>query len=159
MGTDLQRSDLRRALGEPEEGYALVARDFDAPCYWIRIILMAFALTLLAEACNRHGRTTEGLSYLTEAEQMMETTNDAFAEAELHRARGDLLNTNGDVAGAEPAAKQAIAVAKRQSAKIFEFEPPPALPVSGAIKASGMRLASFSLRSTAGLPKGSIRSI
>ena len=30
---------------------------------------------------------------------------------------------------------------------------------SGATRASGMRLASFSLRSTAGLPKGSIRAI
>jgi hypothetical protein len=33
--------------------------------------------------------------------QMNGRTNDAFAEAELHRARGDLLNTNGDVAGAD----------------------------------------------------------
>ena len=85
------------------------------------VLTTAFALTLLAEACNRLGRTTEGLSYLTEAEQIIETTNDAFAEAELHRVRGDLLNANGDVAGAELSYQQAIAVAKRQSAKMFEL--------------------------------------
>ena len=85
------------------------------------VLCTAFALTLLAEACSRLGRTTEGLSYLTEAEQIIETTNDAFHEAELHRVRGDLLNANGDVAGAERSYQQAIAVAKRQSAKMFEL--------------------------------------
>jgi len=85
------------------------------------VLTTAFALTLLAEACNRLDRTTEGLSYLTEAEQIIETTNDAFAEAELHRVRGDLLNANGDVAGAELSYQQAIAIAKRQSAKMFEL--------------------------------------
>jgi predicted ATPase len=85
------------------------------------VLTTAFALTLRAEACNRLGRTTEGLSYLTEAEQIIETTNDAFAEAELHRVRADLLNANGDVAGAELSYQQAIAIAKRQSAKMFEL--------------------------------------
>jgi predicted ATPase len=85
------------------------------------VLCTAFALTLLAGACGRLGRTTEGLGYLTEAEQLIETTNDAFHEAELHRVRGDLLNTLGDRAGAERSYQQAIAVAKRQSAKMFEL--------------------------------------
>ena len=53
--------------------------------------------------------------------QLIETTNDSFHEAELHRVRGYLLNANGDVAGAERSYQQAIAVAKRQSAKTFEL--------------------------------------
>jgi predicted ATPase len=85
------------------------------------VLCTAFALTLLAGACGRLGKTTEGLSYLTEAEQLIETTNDAFHEAELHRVRGDLLNANGDVAGAERSYQHAIVVAKRQSAKTFEL--------------------------------------
>jgi predicted ATPase len=40
----------------------------------------------------------------------------------LHRVRGDLLNANGDVAEAELSYQQAIAIAKRQSAKIFELQ-------------------------------------
>ena len=35
--------------------------------------------------------------------------------------RGELLNAIGDVAGAEASYQQAIAVAKRQSAKMFEL--------------------------------------
>ena len=76
---------------------------------------------MLAEACNRLGRTTEGLSYLTEAEQIIETANDRFHEAELHRVRDDLLTASGDVTRAERNYQQAIAVAKRQSAKRFEL--------------------------------------
>ena len=109
------------ALGESEEGYALIANGLSMHRATGSVLATAFALTLLAEACNRLGRTTEGLSYLTEAEQIIETTNDAFYEAELHRVRGDLLNANGDVAGAELSYQQAIAVAKRQSAKMFEL--------------------------------------
>ena len=109
------------ALGEPEEGYALIAKGLSMHRATGSVICTAFALTLLAEACNKLGRTTEGLSYLTEAEQIIETTNDAFHEAELHRVRGDLLNADGDVAGAERSYQQAIAVAKRQSAKMFEL--------------------------------------
>jgi len=83
---------------------------------------------LLAGACGRLGKTTEGLSYLTEAEQLIETTNDAFHEAELHRVRGDLLNANGDVAGAERSYQHAIVVAKRQMPKRLSYAPPPASP-------------------------------
>ena len=110
------------ALGEPEEGYALAARGLSMCRATGSVLTMAFALTLLAEACNRLDRTTEGLSYLTEAEQIIETTNDAIAEAELHRVRGDLLNAAGEVAGAERSYQQAILVAKRQSAKVFELQ-------------------------------------
>jgi predicted ATPase len=85
------------------------------------VLCTAQALILLAEACGRLGRTTEGLSYLTEAEQIIETANDRYHEAELHRVRGDLLNTVGNLAGAEHNYRQAIAVAKRQSAKMFEL--------------------------------------
>ena len=64
---------------------------------------------------------TEGLNYLTEAEQIIETANERFHEAEMHRVRGDVLNALGDHAGAERSYQQAIAVAKRQSAKMFEL--------------------------------------
>jgi predicted ATPase len=109
------------ALGEPEEGYAQVARGLSMHRATGSVLCTAFALTLLAGACGRLGRTTEGLGYLTDAEQLIETTNDSFHEAELHRVRGYRLNANGDVAGAERSYQQAIAVAKRQSAKTFEL--------------------------------------
>jgi predicted ATPase len=39
----------------------------------------------------------------------------------LHRVRGDLLNTTGDLVGAGCSYQQAIAVSKRQGAKMFEL--------------------------------------
>ena len=109
------------SLRDSEEGYASIARGLSMHRATGFIVYTALALTLLAEACNGCGRTTEGLSYLTEAEQIIETTNDAFHEAELHRVRGDLLTAIGDQVAAERSYQQAIAVAKRQSAKMFEL--------------------------------------
>jgi tetratricopeptide (TPR) repeat protein len=117
----IYRGWSKSRLGESEEGYSLIAKGLSMHRATGSALCTAFALTLLAEACNRLGRTPEGLSYLTEAEQIIETTNDASHEAELHRVRGDLLNANADVAGAERSYQQAIAVAKRQSAKMFEL--------------------------------------
>ena len=39
----------------------------------------------------------------------------------MHRVRGDLLNATGDRAAAEQNYREAIAVAERQSAKVFEL--------------------------------------
>jgi predicted ATPase len=42
-------------------------------------------------------------------------------EAELHRLRGNLLNATGDRSAAEQSYHQALAIAKRQSAKTWEL--------------------------------------
>jgi predicted negative regulator of RcsB-dependent stress response len=55
----------------------------------------------------------------SEAAAIIETTEERYAEAELHRVHGDLLNAAGDRSGAERHYRQAIAVAERQSAKLF----------------------------------------
>jgi len=75
----------------------------------------------LAEANVKLGRSVEGLNYLAEAAQFIEMTEERNNEAELHRVRGDLLNAIGDRAAAEQKYQQALAVAKRQSAKPFEL--------------------------------------
>ena len=51
----------------------------------------------------------------------MEKTDERFSEAELHRVRGELLAATGDQAAAEQSYEKALAVAKRQSARIFEL--------------------------------------
>jgi class 3 adenylate cyclase/tetratricopeptide (TPR) repeat protein len=109
------------ALGEPEEGYGLITKGLSMHRATGSVACTAQALTLLAETCNRLGRTTEGLDHLIEAERIIETANDCYYEAESHRVRGDLLNATLDPAGAERSYQQAIAVAKRQSAKMFEL--------------------------------------
>jgi predicted ATPase len=75
----------------------------------------------LAEAYAMLGRPADGLNCLTEAAQFIEQAEEWVGEAAVHRLRGDLLNAIGDLANAERSYQQAIAVAKRQSAKLFEL--------------------------------------
>jgi class 3 adenylate cyclase/tetratricopeptide (TPR) repeat protein len=109
------------SLGDPAEGYGLIAKGLALHRAAGAGASQALALILLSEACSKLGRTTEGLNYLTEAEQIIEAANDRYHEAELHHVRGDLLRTIGDLTGAERNYQRAIAVAKRQSAKLFEL--------------------------------------
>jgi predicted ATPase len=76
---------------------------------------------LLADTYARLGQPVEGLDCVAEATQIVATTDERYIEAELYRLRGDLLNDTGDRAAAEQNYHQALAVAKRQSAKVFEL--------------------------------------
>ena len=78
-------------------------------------------LTKLAEAHRRLGQSGEGLNCLAEAAQIIEATDERRNEAELYWVRGDLVNATGDRAAAEQNYQQALAVAKRQSAKSYEL--------------------------------------
>jgi predicted ATPase len=78
-------------------------------------------LTRLAETYARVGQLSEGLSCLADARQMIERTAAQYAEADVYRLRGDIPNIMGDRAAAEQSYHQALAVAERQSAKLFEL--------------------------------------
>jgi tetratricopeptide (TPR) repeat protein len=79
-------------------------------------VLMGFAATYAMI-----GEPVEGLNCLDEAAQIIETTEERVGESELDRVRGDLLNAKGDRSGAEQNYHQALAIAKRQSTKLFEL--------------------------------------
>jgi predicted ATPase len=79
------------------------------------------ALMLLADTYAKLGQPVEGLDCVAEATQIVATTDERYIEAELYRLRGDLLNDTGDRVAAEQNYHQALAVAKRQSAKVFEL--------------------------------------
>jgi predicted ATPase len=80
------------------------------------------ALVMLARAYAMVGQPADGLNCLAEAARIIETTEERMGEAALHRVRGDLLNATGDPSAAERSYQQAIAVAKLQSAKLFELQ-------------------------------------
>ena len=67
------------------------------------------------------GQLAEGLKCLAEAAAIIETSEERYAQAELHRVHGDLLNSAGDQTGAERHYRQAVAIAERQSAKLFQL--------------------------------------
>jgi DNA-binding winged helix-turn-helix (wHTH) protein/predicted ATPase len=82
-------------------------------------------LALLADAHGKAGRTDEGLAVAAEALALIEETDEREYEAELHRLRAELtLPRRGRgrlLDEAEAHAEKAIAVARAQSAKLFEL--------------------------------------
>jgi predicted ATPase len=81
--------------------------------------------------------------------------------AEVHRIAGEiaLKSPESDAAEADGHFQCALAVARQQQTKSWELRAAMSMARLCAIRASGMRLASFSLRSTAGSMKGLIRAI
>jgi predicted ATPase len=76
---------------------------------------------VLAQVYGKAGQPEEGLSRLVEAAKLVETTQERWAEAEMHRLRGTLLLSMSLHAEAENSYRQALSVAQRQSAKFWEL--------------------------------------
>jgi predicted ATPase len=108
------------AVGRIEEGLAL-QKDAIAALRAMLGVTHPRYFVVLADTCRRAGRLNEGLTALEELERLMEATSDRADEAPLHFIRGDLLIGLGDLPGAEPSFQKAIAVARRQSAKLYEL--------------------------------------
>jgi class 3 adenylate cyclase/tetratricopeptide (TPR) repeat protein len=109
------------ALGHGEQGLGLVTQGLTLARNTGGVVSTPWALTLLAEVHAKLGRPVEGLRHAAAAAEIMERTDERFCEAELHRVRGELLNETGDRAAAEQSYKEALAAAKRQSARTFEL--------------------------------------
>ncbi len=77
-----------------------------------------------ADALGLLGRADEALALLNEIENGLAEVGWAMAAAELHRLRGEFLLTRdapGDAAAAEASFHDAIDVARRQHARLFEL--------------------------------------
>ena len=96
--------------------------------------LHPYFLALLAEAYAKIGQGEEARATLDEALAITEQTHEGFAEAELHRLKGELLS---DSAEAEACFHLAIEIARRQKAKSFELRA--ALSLSRLWKQQGKR--------------------
>ena len=79
--------------------------------------------TLLAECEAEAGRAEVGLATLDAQLAAIELTGERWFDAEVHRARGDLLlkQRRPDVAAAEAALMRAIEIARSQQTRIFEL--------------------------------------
>jgi predicted ATPase len=109
------------ALGQAQEGLSLIMGGMAGIRTTGAVTGTPNLLMMLAGAYARLGKPVDGLNCLSEAAQIIETTDERYSEAELHRLRGDLLNATGDQSAAERSYHQALAVAKQQSAKLFEL--------------------------------------
>jgi predicted ATPase len=123
-----------------------------------RAYMPLFQGELAALETERKG-TEEPLALIDEALALARETGEHLSDAFLHRLRGEILlkRDPANTTPAEEAFLTAIAVAQQQT--VLSYVRRPAWRGSGAIKASGTKLASFSLRSMAGSLKDSTRAI
>ena len=109
------------AAGQAAESISLVLKgiaDLSAPGHKN---MQPFFLMVLAQVYGKAGQPEEGLSRLVEAAKLVETTQECWAEAEMHRLRGTLLLSMSKHADAENSYRQALSIAQRQSAKFWEL--------------------------------------
>jgi predicted ATPase len=118
---NIMRGWCLAALGKTAEGMPLVVQTIARGRAMGAILVFPFLLTVLAEVHALAGEPGEGLDRLAEAAKMVETTRECWAEAEMHRLRGTLLLSMNRHAQAENSYRQALAVAQRQSAKLWEL--------------------------------------
>jgi tetratricopeptide (TPR) repeat protein len=85
------------------------------------ILLLPFFLTRFAEACRLAGQLDEGLERLDEAFEVAKSTQECWAEADMHQLRGTLLVDLQEHGAAEESYRRALAVAHGQSAKFWEL--------------------------------------
>jgi tetratricopeptide (TPR) repeat protein len=109
------------ALGKPEEGIPLFVKASALRRANGAAVLEPFTLTTLAEVHLTAGQPDEALHQLGQAATMLATTKECWAEAETHRLRGTVLQAASDHAAAEVSYRQALAVAQRQNAKLWEL--------------------------------------
>jgi predicted ATPase len=109
------------AAGQAAEGIQLLLKGIaDAGATGCNIVV-PFCLMVLAQVYGEAGQPEEGLNRLVEAARLVETTQERWAEAEMHRLRGTLLLSMREHAEAENSYRQALSVAQRQSAKFWEL--------------------------------------
>ena len=68
---------------------------------------------MLAEIYGMDAQPEEGLDRLAEAARLVETTEERWAEAEMHRMRATLFLSMNEHSAAEDSYHQALAVARR----------------------------------------------
>jgi predicted ATPase len=107
-------------MGQPAESISLIEQalnKFPSGAH----LGAPFHLMALAEAYGTAGQPEEGLTRLAEAAELVEKTDERWAEAEMHRLRGTMWLSTNKRDAAEESFNHALAVARRQSAKFWEL--------------------------------------
>jgi predicted ATPase len=115
------RGSALSVLGNTNEGLPLITEGLAAYRATGALLFVPNFLQLLADCHRRSGQPEQGLKDLDEAAAVIEATQVCYQEAEVHRLRGELLIVVEDPVAAEASLHQAIAVARRQNAKLWEL--------------------------------------
>jgi predicted ATPase len=122
MGT-LQRAAALADQGQLQEGIAGMRAILEAMRAEGMVVGSPASMAILAAAYGEAGQAQEGLALMAEAQEFVAKTGERVAEAEIHRTKGELLlaRSSSDPAQAEACFREALAVARRQSAKSYEL--------------------------------------
>jgi serine/threonine protein kinase len=123
-------------LGRIEDGIALLTDSLAVQQAIGSGLVRSAFLGVLGDLLRFAGRLDEGLAAVADGFAHAERTLEGGYVAELHRARGQLLQAKGDVAGADEQLRLALDYAVRQGAKSFELRAATAL---AGLLASGGR--------------------
>jgi predicted ATPase len=111
----------RAENGAPDEAIAMI-RDGIAQYRAVGASLsLPLYLASLADLERAAGNTREALKLLGEAQAVATAGDEHWVSAEIHRLTGEaILAGTGDVAGAARECRAALALAKRQGARLWE---------------------------------------
>jgi predicted ATPase len=118
---DIMRGWCVSSVGDAKTGIPLLEEGLKKYAATGTKLVIPFYLTVLAETYGTAAQPKEGLNRLGDAAKLVETTQERWAEAEMHRVRGSLLLSLGERAAAEKSYCEALAVARHQSAKFWEL--------------------------------------
>jgi predicted ATPase len=108
-------------LGQAEQGVPLLTTGLADQRGIGSALYRTHALTLLADAYRIGGQPQVGLAHLAEADRLAHATQVKWVLSETVRLRGDLQLLANDRLSAEASFLNALAIARRQNAKIFEL--------------------------------------
>ncbi len=109
-----EQGDVEMGIAEMEKGisgFQAAGGKFIVPHHRAR----------LAEQYGKKGEIHKGLTLVNEAIAQVDQSGERWCEAELFRIKGELLQIQGDVIGAEIAFRRAIDIAEGQEAKLLEL--------------------------------------
>jgi predicted ATPase len=109
------------AMGQSTDGILLMRQGLAVFSGTGAKLALPLVHMMLAEAYRMAARPAEGLNELDVASEVLETTQERFAEPEMHRLRGALLLAAHQRNLAESSFERALAVARQQGAKLWEL--------------------------------------
>ena len=119
--TPIIRGWAQAQRGIAEEGVAQIGKGLAVLTGQQAGLRGPYYQTLLAQAHAQAEDVEEGLKCLSEALRLREQSRESWADAEIHRTRGDLLLIKNDAKGAELSFQRAGSIAKEQGARSFEL--------------------------------------
>jgi TOMM system kinase/cyclase fusion protein len=142
QGFGLFIASAKIMLGEVAEPGAIaagIARMREGIAAWRATgaeLFLPFHLTQLAAAYGNVGQADVGLTVVAEALALVERGGEHIWDADLYRVRGELMLMSGaDASAAEACFHDALAVARRQGAKVYELRA--AVSLSRLLKTQG----------------------